>query len=82
MTPKPKPKKEYLVVLMYPDYIASNYGEDTFVFHTTDHHTSKAAIVAAQIRAHISNGRRSNSPLDFACVACISGSALKAEEIS
>lgn len=43
-------KKKYTVVLLRPDYIAEEYGEDTYVaFVETDAEKSfKAAIVAAQ----------------------------------
>lgn len=71
--------KLYTVLLLYPDYVASNYGEETYLAHVTAD-TVPAAQEAAQrevYTAHFPNPDDDtpggNSWQDFAVLAVFEG---------
>jgi len=61
--------KTFSVLLLYPDYLAENYGQETF-YEAVEANTSSEAVLALQKRlgaAHETN------PDDFFCLLCIEG---------
>ena len=38
--------KKYTVLLLYPDYIASDYGQETYLAHVEAHSANGAVLVA------------------------------------
>ena len=45
---------KYTVILLYPDYIADNYGQETYLAHVTAN-SPELAVRAAQTRAFTDN---------------------------
>lgn len=63
--------KKYTVILIYPDYLADNYGEEFYIAHVEAETTSRA-LALAQKYAFESNGG-ANFPEDFALCAIFHG---------
>lgn len=66
------PLLDFTVLLLYPDYIAENYGEDTYLAHVraTD---ALTACHVAQLQAHVANEVESESLDDYRVQLCIAG---------
>jgi len=71
--------KKYSVLLLYPDYIAEEYGKETF-YAFVEAESSLAAIKAAQQMAADANEvyfeedtEGNNDPADFSALLCIEG---------
>ena len=66
--------KKFTVLLLYPDYLASNYGEETYLAHMTAKSVPRA-IVAAQREAFDENKLEPDDgePIDFAPLMVIEG---------
>lgn len=72
--------QDYTVVLIYPDYIAENYGEE-FYIDTVEAESPQDAVKAIQSKAMEANsdsedGDEQVKPEDFALVACFRGSPI------
>ena len=58
-------KTKYTVLMLYPDYIASSYGQETYLAHVTAT-TAKGAVRAAQRQAANAQGADEvEDPSDF-----------------
>ena len=68
--------KTYTVLLLYPDYLAGQYGADTYLDHVHAD-TLKGAITQAQLGAvgleSEAGDDRGIEPEDFHCLMCIEG---------
>lgn len=69
--------KPYTVILMYPDYLSENYGEESYAAHVTAV-DGDAAVLAAQIDAVAQNTDDGEDPpcedpTDFAVIAVYAG---------
>ena len=68
--------KNYTVMLMYPDYIAENWGEDTYLAHveaTTPRSAVRKARDAFDQALVESDGEGMNDLTDAAVVCCFEG---------
>lgn len=63
---------EYTVVLIYPDYIADQYGKEFYIDYATAN-TPEEAIIEVQRLALCANDGSIDDPSDFALVACFRG---------
>lgn len=64
----------YTVILLFPDYIANNYGQDHYFWRGEASSPADAALVAQQFLAYEYNSDDSTSgPDDFYVVAVIEG---------
>ena len=64
----------YTVILLYPDYIASNYGQEHYIWQGEADSPFSAALEAQQFLASEYNSDDSTSdPDDFYVVAVIEG---------
>lgn len=73
--------KTFTVVLLYPDFMASNYGQDIYIAAVTAVDV-RTAIAAAQQEA--AEEQQHLDPEDFACVVAFHGDceiALVGEEL-
>lgn len=66
------PLLDFTVLLLYPDYIAENYGEDTYLAHVRAVDAQTACHVA-QLQAHEANEGESESLDDYRVQLCIAG---------
>lgn len=69
--------KAYTVLLIYPDYLASQYGEE-FYMESAEAETPKEAVAKVQqmaVETNIPNGDNEGDidPVDFAVVAVFEG---------
>lgn len=64
--------KVFSVLLLYPDYIAENYGQETF-YEAVEANTSSEAVLALQKRL---GDEHETNPDDFLCLLCIEGQHL------
>lgn len=69
--------KAYTVLLIYPDYLASQYGEE-FYMESVEAETPKEAVAKVQqmaVETNIPNGDNEGDidPVDFAVVAVFEG---------
>ena len=71
--------KKYTVILIYPDHVAENYGEEFYTAHV-EAKTPKQALAKAREKALADNSLSSDpesddycNPVDFACVAMFEG---------
>lgn len=73
-TKKPKLHK-YSVLLLYPDYLASNYGEETYYawVEATDAHAAATSAQQDAWGAQESDVRENHEPADFLPLAVIKG---------
>ena len=62
----------YTVVLIYPDYLATQYGEEFYQSHIMAE-SPESAIEAAQGQAMQAQGETDSDPADFAPVSVFSG---------
>lgn len=62
--------KPYSVLLLYPDYIASNYGQETYFAHVGSANV-KEAIKAAQ--ETVAEANDCDNPEDFFCLLVLNG---------
>lgn len=63
-------KKLYTILLLRPDDVATNYGQDTFCAHV-EGDTVEAALVEAQQAASSADGN--DCPEDYYCLFCTDG---------
>lgn len=72
--------KPYTVLLLYPDYLASQYGHDRSIRHVLAE-SAALAIAKAQRIDHRLNKRNAceSRPADYACLLCIAGHHQPAE---
>jgi hypothetical protein len=72
----PDPPKKYSVLLLYPDYMADNFGQDTY-FGCAEATTPAEAISAVQLQAVEDNGWDVPDDIgsldDLFCLLCIEG---------
>lgn len=61
----------FTVLLLYPDYLSDNFGEETYLAHVTAEDAGTAALVA-QAMAQTGNGAASD-PADFAVLFVLQG---------
>lgn len=61
--------KMFSVLLLYPDYIAENYGQETF-YESIEANTSSEAVLALQKRL---GEEHETNPDDFLCLLCLKG---------
>ncbi len=66
--------KKYTVLLLYPDYLANQYGEETYL-SWTESKGPEQAISLAQAEAFEESeyDPQSGDPSDFAVLICIEG---------
>lgn len=64
--------KMFSVLLLYPDYIAENYGQETF-YEAVEANTSSEAVLMLQKRL---GDEHETNPDDFLCLLCIEGQHL------
>ena len=64
--------KTYSVLLLYPDYMADDYGQDTF-YTSVQAEIPARAVALCQQEAMASNGDDDNDPEDFYPLLVIEG---------
>ena len=66
--------KRYTVILIYPDTVADQYGEDFYWAHVSAADPASALVMARAEALDVSELTEDEcAPIDFACVACIEG---------
>lgn len=65
--------KPYTVILIYPDYIASQYGEEFWYDHVEAENVAQAIETAQQNAQHANRAYESGCAKDFAVVAVFEG---------
>ena len=63
---------KYTVLLLRPDYIAEDYGLDTYTAHVTADNVA-SAVVQAQNEVFVLDHREANNPQDYACIGLFDG---------
>ena len=63
--------KKFTVILLYPDYIEANYGEETFLVYVEADDIDTAKLHGQQMASELSEGTQ--SPPDFLVLAVFSG---------
>lgn len=63
---------KYTVLLLRPNYIAADYGLDTYTAHVTADN-AVSAVVQAQNEVFVLDHREANNPQDYACVGLFDG---------
>ena len=72
MSKKSKPsRRNYSVLLLYPDYIAMEYGKDTYFTHDKAR-DAQQAVEVARLSAAVAN-KDTNEPEDFHPLAVFKG---------
>lgn len=69
---KPAPDNTYTVVLLYPDYLTENFGQDVYTAHVAAD-TTQDALKQAQTLAQRANRISVDDPEDFALVVMFRG---------
>lgn len=64
--------KKWTVILLYPDYMAENYGQKTFMT-SVDAETPEAAVAAARKEVSESEDTELQDPEDMFVIAVIEG---------
>jgi len=65
--------KKFTIIMLYPDYLAHNYGEETYVAHV-ESEDLQLAIRAAQLEASKANAENETvRPVDFAVIFACDG---------
>uniref|UniRef100_A0A6M3XLK9 Uncharacterized protein n=1 Tax=viral metagenome TaxID=1070528 RepID=A0A6M3XLK9_9ZZZZ len=62
----------YTVLLLYPDYIADEFGKETYLAHVMAQ-SAREAVTQAQENALVDNGRTNEDPEDFHVLLTICG---------
>lgn len=72
--PKTKrpPRVKYSVLLLYPDYCADAFGQETYYAHVTAA-TPAAALAAARKKCARANPEEIDEPLDLYCLLLVHG---------
>ena len=65
--------KNYSVLLLYPDYLTDQYGEETFYSHCVSESGVAGAIDEAQLEAAIANDIPIDDAGDFAVLLVTEG---------
>jgi hypothetical protein len=65
-------RRNYSVLLLYPDYLSENYGQETYFTHVKSK-TPEDAVEAARENAFIANKKSANDPHDFLPLAVMRG---------
>ena len=71
-THNPIAARPYTVLLLYPDYLASDYGHETYLAHVHAH-TTEAAIRFAQNEVASAGDNGLDSAPDFHVLAVFAG---------
>jgi hypothetical protein len=66
------PMHSYTVILLRPDYITDNYGQDTLLRHV-DATGVKEALTKARKEVMKSDGTLDQAPQDYFCIALFEG---------
>lgn len=62
----------YTVILLRPDYTASNYGQDTYMTHVRAENPA-AALAKARAEVQDADDTEENNPTDYFCIALLAG---------
>lgn len=65
--------KAYTVILLYPDYLAATFGQDTFMSHCRAQNPATAIRIVQEQAGKKAGIRDGSADEDFYCIACIAG---------